>query len=1628
MKCAAFPILLLALSLFPLAARATEFESDLRAFCSNGSRIVGSQGYESTIDYLKQEIGKLPGVQLQVHEFPITVPITESATLSIGSKVEKIYPFWPAQVRLNATPLGGIKGKLIYVGNCTFDQIKPKSLRGQIAVIESTAGQSWTQAAYFGARAILVLGSKDDNHVDFRFHDLSVPVNVPRFYIPPGALADQLRAGAITDDVTLDAKVDWRQVAGKNLYALVLPERQIPDGWDRSSPPGALVYSVPFDASGLVPDLAVGASQAVQTAAGLALLRDAANHRLNRPVMVAFTGGDSIQFLATREMFMALADVPKMWEDPLATVADERMPIEADLKRLEELRADPTKVDVSNDRDAIDRITKIIETDGALEQDDLFRLRMMRPEDQTADQKARQRELEQRQITMNRVRFAFQQKPQELTGPLPVQYIDEAIARVKRLLAQNQARHDQLQRRVELYRWLANALGKDPNPSDRANNSRVIEMVVALDLSDKGNRVGPMYWGQFQRTSNISQIQEYRDWFSRLERAYNEKKPEAQWFTPIHPRFDIEPLNGASPQSWLCAPLALTTEMCQAWGVPGFTLCTLDDLRLHRDTPADTLDAIDVKAIEPQLDGVRDLMRHAWNDVKFKGQVELKWQHGGFEGQVVSAAPGRPVPDLPREGFLASYSYVEKIKKIPPLRLLPWTLGVRRTELQPCDAEGRYRFEGLPRLNPDLQLFAAQVYHVENSTGDVTACGDLGKQTEGISIFADIKQDVTPIRNLVFNCNEFSLVGIYDPRFLQDLGEVLLLDARRNAEPQRFSYSLSRQFMAGFVEPDMRAYLLFRYGRVGNRLVLLNMEENDGKRKDVISLADGFSIDQLNNLGPLSVVTSRDFVRTDDVRLEEYRAAGVSSSLLNDLHQKASEQIRAGQIALDKNDGASLVRNANGAWANEARVYQAAQDMANDVVYAAIFLLLLCVPFSFCMERLLIGTPNVYKQIAGTCGIFAIMAIALWSFHPAFKISTSPLIIILAFAIIFMSIVVISVVYGKFDTELKRIRSGRGTAMGADFASASVFMSAILLGLANMRRRKFRTTLTSITVVLITFAVLCFTSASRYLDTVTLPTGYPTPHPAVMLRQRGFRPMPPVIVDTLNAVLGKRQIVQRWWNANPADPKDQIHVISGDGKVFASAGVLGVTAGENQIAQVVGQSKWDRLVRGDRNIIYFSREIADQLGVKEGDSVAVAGFQLQVAGVFDANQFDSKVTMLSGDPVSPLRYSTGMLDAGGRVMTDTSAVESLDLDADTSASELSNAYEHLSATQFVVVPAEISRMLPNGTLRSVEIPLKDEAEVKKVSDELSRRLSLALFAGYNDGVKMVAASNLTSVSGAGQVAIPLAIAGLIIFNTMMGSIAERKREIHVYTSLGLAPMHVGALFLAEALTYGLIGTVFGYVIGQGVGTLLLKLGWLGSVTLNYSGSSAIVTMGMILLIVLLSALVPAHLASKLAAPSIERSWKVPLPKNDEIMAQLPFTINKTAAEGALAYLAEFFGAHQEGSIGKFSAGKVETFAFDDEKQQTSRGLKTVVWLTPFDLGVRQHFMLLIHPGEFPDIYEVQVVLQRLSGDDSSWYRMNRTFLTELRKQFLQWRSLSPQKMLEYVDESRKIFAAPKPVA
>ncbi len=65
--------------------------------------------------------------------------------------------------------------------------------------------------------------------------------------------------------------------------------------------------------------------------------------------------------------------------------------------------------------------------------------------------------------------------------------------------------------------------------------------------------------------------------------------------------------------------------------------------------------------------------------------------------------------------------------------------------------------------------------------------------------------------------------------------------------------------------------------------------------------------------------------------------------------------------------------------------------------------------------------------------------------------------------------------------------------------------------------------------------------------------------------------------------------------------------------------------------------------------------------------------------------------------------------------------------------------------------------------------------------------------------------------------LALAVASLGIINTLVMAILERRREIGVLKALGAANRDVRQLFFAEAGVMGLVGGIFGVVLGWGIG-------------------------------------------------------------------------------------------------------------------------------------------------------------------------------------------------------------------
>jgi len=204
------------------------------------------------------------------------------------------------------------------------------------------------------------------------------------------------------------------------------------------------------------------------------------------------------------------------------------------------------------------------------------------------------------------------------------------------------------------------------------------------------------------------------------------------------------------------------------------------------------------------------------------------------------------------------------------------------------------------------------------------------------------------------------------------------------------------------------------------------------------------------------------------------------------------------------------------------------------------------------------------------------------------------------------------------------------------------------------------------------------------------------------------------------------------------------------------------------------------------------------------------------------------------------------------------------------------------------------------------------------------------------------------------------------------------------------------------------------VVGQGVAKVFTSMGFMTGITLNYSGGQAIVTMLMVIGVVIVSSIVPAYLAGKLATPSNEMTWKVPQPEGDVIRDRLPFTATDRTAGGVLEFIYEYMDAHKEGTIGVFSADDLEKFHRADDDGRETYGVHGTVWLAPYDLGVRQEVTITIHSTAEADIYEIDIELLRRSGQVSSWWKLNRVLLSDLRRQLLGWRKLKIDRMLEYI--------------
>jgi len=295
-----------------------------------------------------------------------------------------------------------------------------------------------------------------------------------------------------------------------------------------------------------------------------------------------------------------------------------------------------------------------------------------------------------------------------------------------------------------------------------------------------------------------------------------------------------------------------------------------------------------------------------------------------------------------------------------------------------------------------------------------------------------------------------------------------------------------------------------------------------------------------------------------------------------------------------------------------------------------------------------------------------------------------------------------------------------------------------------------------------------------------------------------------------------------------------------------------------------------------------------------------------------------------------------------------------------------------------------------------------------------------MYAGANGSTSLYSAIGLSAFGGLESVFMPIIIAALIVLNTMLGAVYERTKEIGIFSAVGLAPVHISTLFLAESCVYANIGAILGYLLGQVTTKVLSELGWLSVLTLNYSSFSAVGVTLIIVATVIVSTMYPARKAAQIAVPDVERKWRLPEPDGDAMTIRLPFMLTGGHAKACCAFLVEFFEAYVDYTGGEFYTDAVHFDAFETE---LGRGYSITMrlWLAPYDLGVSQWLDLRMTPTEEGHVFEIVLHLTRESGDVNSWKKTNWLFLNTLRKQFLIWRTISPASKLEYEQRAEEML-------
>ncbi|MGD8239492.1 MAG: M28 family peptidase, partial [Armatimonadota bacterium] len=893
---------------------------------------------------------------VDIEPFDVVVPINAGAkddgeldgqlVIEDSGKTYTIYPMWPNLVRTPKTPPNGIVGRLTYAGKSELRSYNGLDLTNAIVMLDFDTGSRWFNAPLLGGRAVLFIEPERTLRGEAENKFLSIPVDLPRFWVPRNVADHLLALLKSRDDVRIRLKSDvvWETRPAYNIIGRLA-------GTDQRLKKQQVVLQSYYDSISITPSHAPGAESAANTAALLQVADTFAHHRPKRSVLFLATGGhfqglSGTKHFISRRKRGARADenVRRLFE----LAYDSRRELEEAADRVwEEKRtrkAEEEKSDAERAEEQIKALGRVAKALGTVDKN-LGKYRKT-------------------------LAAALEEDPNK-KRPEEKQFSDDELAERSRLLEEvfeprAQAISDcmdALEREVDraegmvpgggLLAWLGLGGGGDAEGEGGTTAERMaqlertkravdalgdaldfseegISLWFSVDLSSHNGTFGIFYKGNFYNYSENIQWK-FSD-IGKKAREYGALIGRALAVDPGKALVDgINAIQGKDWRVYLGGKLALDSEVATLAAIPGLAFATIDDQRHLVDTPLDVWEGVDVANVHRQVRFLACLLHDLVSIAKPKDLYRLDLDDNYCEvyGQLVEFDPKTSYfPDEPIPGSVAVARANFKT-----------AMGVRCEVMDQVGDDGKLSLLGLPNTRAVRGTVRVEGYLLDPLDGHVSYAPDLGRtgdKTYPIEIPMDMMEK--PVTVVMFECLGMTIFDMVDQRFFTFLSQMHVYDAASEAEPQEYGTCLPlppQQWVSYYepvavvyARPGTRLKVTMGASVLGLRFVLLNSTDANWREglqhaKECRRAAEGrgYLVDDYPSIPATPYRAAWDMWKVDDHRAGVLEDKGIRNSRINSLHDTAEYYLNEADKSLQRKEYDQFLVNARRAWSYESRAY-----------------------------------------------------------------------------------------------------------------------------------------------------------------------------------------------------------------------------------------------------------------------------------------------------------------------------------------------------------------------------------------------------------------------------------------------------------------------------------------------------------------------------------------------------------------------------------------------------------------------------------------------------------------------------------------------------------------------------------